>query len=89
MASINPEAMALPELSTLNFSLPAICVSIRLPLKPDGAFTPRPVPEVLHAFEVPMLAGSISSCGFVVVAVPPVYQLPLIFTCGVEAALPI
>ena len=41
------------------------------------------------AFDVPIVAGSISNCGLVVVAVPPVYQLPLIFSCGVDAVLPI
>src|SRR5258708_1261923 len=58
---------------------------MRLPVKPVPALTPRPVPFVDQALLVAP-AGSIRSCGLVVVALPPVNQAPLTSTDGVDAA---
>src|SRR5205807_647575 len=64
---------------------PLICTSIRLPAKPFGALTPRPVPLVLQLALVAAL-GSTNICGLAVEAVPPVNHVPLSFNGGVEAA---
>ena len=73
------------ELLTRNRLLPFTCKSSRLPVNPDAELTPSPVPFVLHPVEVAPV-GSIKSCGFVVVAVPPVNHVPVIVAGGVDAA---
>jgi hypothetical protein len=74
-----------PLLKILAWLVPFTCKSRRFPVNPLAALTPKPVPAVLHAVEV-VPAGSMSTCGLVVVLVPPVNQVPVNEVAGVEAA---
>jgi hypothetical protein len=64
---------------------PPICKSSKFPVKPLGALTPKPVPAVLQFVEL-VPVGSISTCGFVVVLVPPENHEPVTEERGVDAA---
>jgi hypothetical protein len=70
-----------PADDTLNLLLPATCRSRRFPPNPLAALTPNPVPDVDHAVDV-VPDGSTRMCGFVVVAVPPVNQVPVSTVAG-------
>ena len=75
----------LPEASTFALETPFTCKSRRFPAKATAELIPKPVPAVLHPVEV-VPAGSIKSCGLVVVASPPLNQVPVSSDTGVEAA---
>jgi len=79
-------AVRYPVESTLNLSAPFNPRSKRLPVNPEAAFTARPVPAVFQKADVAP-AGSISTYGFVVVAVPPVaIHVPVAVTPEADSA---
>jgi len=79
------DALTTLPLDTRNIFELAICAFIRSPPNPLAALIPNPVPLVLQFVEV-VPVGSTSNCGFVVVAVPPVNQVPVSVVAGAEAA---
>lgn len=72
---------SVPSKLLLRRDVPETCSSMRLPVNPLAAFTPRPVPFVDHPVEVVPL-GSININGFVVVALPPVTHVPVRLSAG-------
>jgi hypothetical protein len=77
--------IVVPDGPAENLEVPFTCKLTRSPVKPEAALTPRPVPATAQAFVV-VPKGSTSSCGLVVVVVPPVNHVPLTHSDGVEAA---
>lgn len=63
----------------------ATWVSIKLPVNPEAAFIPKPVPEVDQLVEV-VPEGSTKIWGLVVVALPPLNQVPVKETGGADTA---
>ena len=78
-------AVTAPTLDTLNSDTPSSMKSARLPT-PVCSLTPRPVPDVFHTVEAVAVLSWISTCGNVVVPVPPEKCAPDTSRPGVESA---
>lgn len=76
--------VAAPPDVTENLETPFNCKSAKLPVNPEAALIPKPVPLVDQVLEVAP-EGSIRSCGLVLVEVPPLNQVPVKASAGVEA----